>query len=350
MTGIGHGSSRRPQYLPALDGLRGLAAMWVFVFHVIHNGSDDWTPGYLGVDLFFILSGFVLSHVYSGRLENAGDYGRFLLARLARIYPLHLATLLATGVVVALLPGFAESYPRADARFGTEAFLACLLLIQNWWYFLPGCWNAPAWSLSAEWAGYLLFPAFLFLAARVKWPLVMAFAGMAALEILLLAKGASPGATGLPGMGRMVFGAVTGCLTHRAWLAGARLPVMPATIAALLLLGIAHVPGLGAVGALGFPAFVLMAAREEGPIAQICGARPAVWLGEISYSIYLWHWLVLQIAQRLPEAEARGPIWYGALFAAVLLLSWASYHWIERPARRWVLRIPAIVRERAPAV
>src|SRR3954452_803959 len=78
--------------IPALTGLHGLAAAWVFLFHLLHGeGVPVVEYGYMGVDIFFVLSGFVLSHVYlrQGDLATAGGYLRFVAVRLTRIYPLH---------------------------------------------------------------------------------------------------------------------------------------------------------------------------------------------------------------------------------------------------------------------
>jgi peptidoglycan/LPS O-acetylase OafA/YrhL len=325
-------------HLPALDGLRGVAAMWVFALHLFDEGSGHASPGYLGVDVFFVLSGFVLSHAYGRRLKDTGDYARFLRARLARIYPLHLLTLLVVGALVLLWPGFAASYGDVEERFGPAAFVAQLLLVQNWAYFLPTSFNTPAWSLSAEWAGYLVFPAFLLTAARGRHPFWLATGCMACLAALLLLWGVEEGGTGSPGMLRMAFGILAGCLVHRAYVAGYRLPPLPASLAILLLLALAHIPDASLIGLLGFPALVLLCARGDGPLAWVCGVRPVVWLGEISYSIYLWHWIVIQAAVRLPWPDATEPFQPLVIVAVVIGLSAASYAWVEKPVRARVMR------------
>src|ERR1700744_4959496 len=101
-------SSSRPQDIPALTGLRGVAALWVVLFHMeLETPIPIIEKGYLGVDIFFILSGFILMHVYADRKEF--NYNEFVRARLARIYPLHMLSLVVLGIIVCLLPGFAES-------------------------------------------------------------------------------------------------------------------------------------------------------------------------------------------------------------------------------------------------
>ncbi|WP_270938629.1 acyltransferase family protein [Falsiroseomonas oryzae] len=331
-------SARR--YLPALDGLRGLAAIWVFALHLLDTGGHHWTPGYLGVDLFFVLSGFVLSHAYAGGLRTVPDYRRFLHARVARIYPLHLVTLLTMAGLVVLWPAFAGTYPDPARRFGWDAFLAQLLLVQNWVHFLPTSWNAPAWSLSAEWAAYLAFPAVLFAASRGRRPFALAMGCMATMLLVLVAAGAPGGGTGAPAMVRVAFGSLAGCLVHRAYVTGVTLPPLATTLAAATLLGIAHIPGLAMLGTLAFPPLVLLCARGEGALARLCATRLAVWVGVISYSLYLWHWIVIQVAARtLKDAVPMG-VFYAVVALIVLAVSAASHAWLEKPARLWVLQLP----------
>ena len=125
--------------------------------------------GYLGVETFFVLSGFILSHVY---LEAAGEkrfrYGGFLWARLARVYPLHLATLFGM-IALGLVGGRGAGMSGQTAACWTGASLpANLTLIQAWGLAPAAAFNHPSWSISAEWFAYLSFPAFAFVAWRLR--------------------------------------------------------------------------------------------------------------------------------------------------------------------------------------
>src|ERR1700734_3983062 len=114
------------------------------LFHVFSSGGIPIIEmGYAGVDIFFLLSGFVLSHVYlrNEELATARGYMRFLGVRLARIYPLHIFTLCCLLLIVVALPDFAAHYSRSADRLGTGAFIANLFLIQDWGW-LSGNWNA----------------------------------------------------------------------------------------------------------------------------------------------------------------------------------------------------------------
>jgi peptidoglycan/LPS O-acetylase OafA/YrhL len=301
--------------------------------------------GYLGVDLFFTLSGFVLTMVYADAFLSPSrhEYFHFLQVRLARIYPLHLATLLLAAMLVLAFPERAMGYSDAARRFSLDAFIACLLLIQNWAYWLPTSWNVPSWSLSAEWLAYLLFPFAL--------PIVRSFrsAGHAAivagfLLVLLcvatLVKDAGNNLTGTGGTLRMVCEFGCGAFLCQAMRNGLRMPSWAGSVAAAAILALAfsYAP-LNLLATFGFALLVLIAATGKGPLHAVLASRPVVFLGDISYSIYLLHWIVVQVFNRMvPFPERGGPPWplrIALCVTIILCLAWLSYHLIELPARRW---------------
>ena len=158
----------RPLDIPSLTSLRGYLSLWVVLGHFWHKitelfpGAAVLTPfsehGHSAVPAFFLLSGWVLSHNYadSFRSLSAGGVRRFLLLRLARIYPVHLATLLAVLglVVVARLrdPAFSMD------SYSLWSFGKNLLLVHGWFPSTLLTWNYPSWSISSEWFAYMLFP------------------------------------------------------------------------------------------------------------------------------------------------------------------------------------------------
>ncbi|MCX7587805.1 acyltransferase family protein [Phenylobacterium sp. 58.2.17] len=163
-----------PANLPALTSVRFLLALGVVFFHYQLQWKWDtmadtglFDRARLGVDVFFILSGFVLTHAYRDALASGTlDYRRFIVARFARIYPAHVAvlTLILVMVVVARLIG-AEFDETLYNPFG---LLATLLLIHAWFpNTFVAEWNGPSWSLSAEWFAYLLFPVFAWIGLRL---------------------------------------------------------------------------------------------------------------------------------------------------------------------------------------
>ncbi|MES2070053.1 MAG: acyltransferase [Pseudomonadota bacterium] len=172
----------------ALTSVRGVAALVVLFYHLNQTFESShlffyeiFQHGYLGVDLFFVLSGFIMAYVYGRKSVShqfMGFYKKFILTRLARVYPLHLVTLAATLLLVLVLPGFRESYPQF---FTKTSFILNLFLIQNWG-FVGISWNTASWSISAEWFMYLLFPIMLFINQKFnisskRWALFL-FAAM----------------------------------------------------------------------------------------------------------------------------------------------------------------------------
>lgn len=152
-----------PQELKPLTSLRFIAALWVLLYHFKDHlglGMGQFglvADGYLGVDLFFTLSGFILAHVYLSHLEGGRfGYGGFLKNRIARVYPMHLAALGAMLVLFAgaSILGVGESNPDA---FRLSDLPAHLLMVHAWGTTPTVGWNFPSWSISAEWLAYLLF-------------------------------------------------------------------------------------------------------------------------------------------------------------------------------------------------
>lgn len=177
-----------PGRLVALDAFRFFAALCVVIYHYNLNFElrlDRWSPAfahlYVMVDFFFILSGFVIALAYSGRLSTLRNWRDYLVSRLARIYPLHLATLLL--LVLFFVAGAALNLRSADpAQWSIAKLPAQVLLLQAWGGESRLYFNAPSWSISAEWFVYLAAPALFWISRRVSLALglVIACAGVAA--------------------------------------------------------------------------------------------------------------------------------------------------------------------------
>lgn len=350
--GVGLADSVRVQAkyatMPALTGLRGVAAIWVVVFHLFWPGADPVTrAGYLGVDIFFILSGFVLSHVYVRRedLLTRSGYLRFLLTRLARIYPLHLATLIFLLFVVAALPGFAQ-YSRPGS-FGLTAFIANVFLVQNWGRHPVLGWNRPTWSLSAEWFAYLLFPIFVLVLRRLgrgALSLVLAMICLAATAAgtMLIEKHNLAG-VGAAGMLRMAGEFSAGCFLYHGFAGGFRLaPKVGYVVAVSTLLAVDSGLPLQGLSLFSFATIVLLCAQDDNLVSRALSSRAIVYLGEISYSVYLLHWILIEIGYWICQTEHLKIRWR-LMFACITLavMAPASFRYIEEPARRWGRRVAA---------
>jgi peptidoglycan/LPS O-acetylase OafA/YrhL len=334
--------------------MRFAAAMWVVVHHAWPDLSGSAPPalvdkGYLGVELFFVLSGFILSHVYlTGFGEGRFDYGGFLWARLARIYPLHLATLIGLGALAAasVLLGFGS----ADKLLVWSSLPAQLTLTQAWGLGLQGGWNHPAWSISAEWFAYLAFPAFAWAAWRLRTRPRLAVA--LALAGLACAYAGFERLTGLPlTQATIAWGAlrITPCFAYgcAVWLAWRSAPASGqawavARAAALVVAIIAAValgaPDLVTVALFGGLIFALAALAGSG--SRLLSSPLAVYLGEVSFAVYMvcvpWRVAFAKLARHAlhaAEGPLPWPLWL-AMIAGVVPVAMVAHHAVERPARR----------------
>ncbi len=344
-----------PNDIRPLTSLRIVAAMWVLAYHFRdHLGLDVdrlgmVAKGYLGVDLFFILSGFILSHVYLSRWEaRTFNYGSFLWARLSRIYPVHLVTLAATIAIWLVAVKMGATFD--PVAFDPAVLPQHLLLIHAWGTTPSVQWNFPSWSISAEWFAYLAFPApaLLVLAfKRAAWAAVLVALGIFALIFWAVESHGLP----LPEVTRLGFIRIV-----PAFLLGAALYQLGRTVTlprGLALGGAATAVGwiivaasLGFSDALIWPAFgLLIFSLAEASKTSARGIMSAAWLvylGEVSYSVYMTH-LPVDIAYfHMLDRVAPGitgvaawAAWIG-VFVATLLAAMATYHLVERTARNWM--------------
>ena len=339
--------------LRALTSVRGIAAWAVVLYHI--RLSLDWVPqgaidvlakGYLAVDFFFLLSGFVIWMTWGTRLREGGwrAVPAFLKKRIARIWPLHLVVL-AGGVALALL--LAATGRHSPQEFPVAELPLHMMLIQNWGFTDALAWNDPAWSISAELGAYLLFP---LLAVAIDWrrvPTWGVIAAIAALFVLLASVFAWDGAPSLNsdiarlGLIRCILEFAAGTAIGALWLRWRDTPVAPATLAALaaFILASATIAGL-LPEALGVPpafaAALLALALTSNARGNPLDSRALTYLGEISYATYLGHfllWFAFKLAF-VSDAHAVPPALVALYLALVLASSIALYHLVERPAQR----------------
>jgi peptidoglycan/LPS O-acetylase OafA/YrhL len=339
--------------LDALTGIRGIAAWFVVLFHM-RLSMTALLPagaiavlgkGYLAVDLFFMLSGFVMWLNYGARFAERGlsEAPRFWWKRFARVWPLHAAVFagLALFALVLLATGRdASHYPFAQLP-------AQLLLVQNWGFTHALTWNDPAWSISTELAAYIMFP---FAALAMPWrklrPIALAACAAllcAALFALFAAFGKTSLGVDVPqfGLWRCLAEFALGMVLCRLWqeLRGRRAALAAYAVgAAAVVLGVlAGLPGIAFVPA-GLAALLLGLALDRGPVARARGCRPLRALGDASYATYLIHYPLLTLYKlgfvdqtvQLTWADA------AAFLALVLVASLAIYRWFEKPVQRWL--------------
>jgi peptidoglycan/LPS O-acetylase OafA/YrhL len=349
-----------------LTSLRFFAAMWVVLFHFWPNLSANMPPlvakGYLGVELFFTLSGFILSHVYLDSVADGGfRYPGFLWARLARVYPLHLATLAGVGLMALA----AEAAGRTvDANILSWPSLPANLLMVHAWGLAPAAgWNHPSWSISAEWFAYLTFPAFAWLAlrlrARPRLAVLAAFCGLAVLYAVFqrLTGQSLTRATIAWGALRIVPCFALGCAVNLLWraspLPGRAAAGLGAFFSGAAILVAAQVSASDTLLVLFFGGLIWSLASLTSAGENSGGGRLFVYLGEISYSIYMicipWKLLFVNLVSTVFGYD-KGELPFGVWLiytVSVIPLAAVSHYLIERPARglmrRWAERAPATV-------
>lgn len=345
-------------HLPALDGLRALAALWVVAFHA--TAFTGIAPpivrhGYLGVDLFFILSGFVLAHVYAPVFARDGIsfYARYLCRRVARLWPVWLVVLalFALKTAIGRWSGLGGAGLRVADDPGLWAVYA--LLMQSWGWVDPERINPPGWSLSYEWAASLLLPLALATAIRLR----SAILRLVLVVLSLMAHVLYTHINGLPslhtaaahGGARVAAEFLAGVFLWRAWhqADGTHGLLAVACVLVALAAMIAFVPALW----LDHLLIVLLAgvvvgvAAGQGGLAAQLSRRPLRAIGEASYALYVVHWLVFEclwwLFDRLGLAvgSVAGWLFFAALIALSLVAGSILHVVIERPARGALRRL-----------
>jgi peptidoglycan/LPS O-acetylase OafA/YrhL len=326
-------ASDRGRRLARLDGLRGLAAAGVLLYHLANwpglpvtlGWSAGWVfrSGWTLVDLFFVLSGYVLAHVYGapGALRAPGAMTAFWGARIARLWPLHLFTL---GLFALFAWGGGNSLPHLVAH----AFM-----LQGLDPATARSFNSASWSLTIEMLCYGVFCLGAWLGDRpLMWVTVLAVVGCGWWLAVLGHPGGPWFGETLP---RGMFGFFMGQLLWRTRDHGRRIPTM-ALVAAMtigLWLDDGTISPVAPLGFLTWPAAVLLALRW--PVME---SRPMHWLGQRSFGIYMMHMLAIHAIDALRPPHALG--WLGfltgqtSIVVLTLLAAEASYWSLEMPGRR----------------
>ncbi|QLQ13480.1 MAG: acyltransferase [Brevundimonas sp.] len=346
-----------PDVLDPLTSVRFFLALGVVLFHF----QLVWTlpeasigvlnRARLGVDAFFILSGFILTHVYL-QGDKPPDYRQFLAARFARIYPAHLFILMGMLALVLAAPLFGVALEQG--RFNGLDFLGTLLLVQAWFpRESMALWNGPAWSLSAEWFAYLVFPIYAAVGLRLRdrpWVLI----GLAvALFVVLDAFYRWTFGIVLPraednlGILRIVpeflYGIGLYYLGQR-WAPSARQATFGALATTAALLALMQIgTDDWTIVAMAGPFILSLAMLSKAKVGTWMSNPLSLFAGEASYALYLVHIPLLMIwrnaAQTLLGLPGDYQMGLGELFILLVLTlaAAAAIHvYVERPGRIWL--------------
>jgi peptidoglycan/LPS O-acetylase OafA/YrhL len=361
-------AKRGIQYIPAIDGLRAIAVMAVLFYHLGFN----WIPGgFLGVDLFFVISGYVITRLLLDSIEISGglDLRAFYFARIRRLLPALIFMLVSTAIAIGIWA------PDTIKRFLIDTPFA-LTGSMNWWLvghhldYFEAIGRPPllqhTWSLAVEAQFYLIWPLILLLILRFfgKKRVAIASLSIAAISgIALMVVSFSLDAAEASKVSHVYFGTDT----HSIGLfLGAALAVswVPQNFKSEVSKKAQDfIDGIGVFGFLGILATFLLIDESKPtlykiafPLAGIFGAaiitsvvHPAsrfapilqnkvlLWIGERSYAIYLWHWVIFQVTR--PKVDLAGKSWalYSLRILIVFALADISLRYIELPVRRGVV-------------
>jgi len=363
-------AKRGIQYIPAIDGLRALAVIAVMFYHL----GFSWIPGgFLGVDLFFVISGYVITRLLLDSIAQSGglDLRGFYIARARRLLPALLFTVITTTIAVGIWA------PDTIKRFITDLPFS-LTGTMNWWLvarhqdYFESIGRPPllqhTWSLAVEAQFYLIWPLILYFILKRLGKNRIPFAALtiaAASGITLLLVSFSLDASNSSKVSHVYFGTDT----HSIGLfLGAALAVswIPQNFTTSVAKNAQNfIDGVGVIGFIGILATFLFIDETKPtlykiafPLAGIFGAaiimsvvHPAsrfapilqhpilIWIGERSYAMYLWHWIIFQVTR--PTVDLAGQMWalYSLRILIVFALADISLRYIELPIRRGAIKL-----------
>ena len=340
-----------------IQGLRAIAVLSVVVFHA---SEGRWLPGgFVGVDVFFVISGFLITRI----LLKANEQGRFSLIgfyqrRIRRLFPA-----LVTMEIFTLAAGAALLSPRAYAELAqtsaaTQLFVSNFVLLKLTGYFGGATIYKPllhTWSLAVEEQFYIFFPIALFVLWRIaKQAIGFVFLGVAllslALSIWMSEVYPTPAFYLAP---TRAFELLTGALL--AWYSGLLGHLGDrvrdgVSLLGLLLIGfsisliessVAFPGGIALIPCVG-AAFVIASGLDRPSLGgRLISSAPFVLVGDISYSLYLWHWPLLALGQNWTLGNL-GPVAEATIVLLSIVISYASWRWIELPCIRGLPRLKVI--------
>jgi len=346
---------RASSRIASLDGLRGMAAVGVMIFHFNYfflpqAALTSMLPflrpilsrAYLGVDLFFLMSGFVMAHVYGQVLSSnwRAHWRDYAVMRFARIYPLFVLTTLVMVVTRAL-----AHIPLSGISLSSRSLALQPLLLQEW----SGLsWNYPSWSVATEAAAYTVFVFSAGVLLSGKYPRLIAAICVAILAALCIEQGGRLHLfTGFQALLRTIAEFSLGALLYRAHLAARTSSGIWPGLAAVVCVVLAALTqwDIAAVGVLAY--LVYYGSNPTTLLARLLRSAPAIAIGAWSYSIFLWHAPVHYAVMAMFSAYGRSTetldvttarLLMLATMLAVVCLSALTFNCFEVPVRRWIRR------------
>ena len=343
------------EYRPEIDGMRAIAIVPVVLFHFNLAGLGG---GFVGVDVFFVISGFLIGGILWGELRETGHVrlGRFFLRRIRRLAPAYYV--MALGSFIA---GWFILLPFEFREFGKELIAATVYLSNVFFWQGAGYFDVlgeervllHTWSLAVEEQFYLFLPVLLILLARLRaalpW-LLLVLALMSLVACVIVTTRAHTTAFYLfpfrawellAGVLLAIYGRETGFRWQvHAGLSWAGLGLI--LVAIVVLEPGETFPGAWALLPVAGTVLLIANGQQDNPVNRLLTTPVFLFFGAISYSLYLWHWPVVTLAKYYTGAPL-GLALSAALIALSIALAWVSLRLVENPVRRGGIRAPALV-------
>lgn len=342
-----------------LTGLRALAAWWVVLFHsgymllpLSRSLFRLTRTGYLGVDVFFVLSGFVIAYNYMDSTTRRGweRWREFFCMRFARLYPVHVFTLLISLLLYLSVRMAALHTGKDFSGWTVKSFAENVFMVHAWVPHPQDSWNNASWSVSSEWFAYLVFPLIVFAGIRrIPSRLCLVSAILAATAPAVIAWAYSD--VSFFCLIEVLFEFAAGCMVYVSFKKLTNHSTVRNTAGGLVLAGAVAWLALNAfeipVGARWtvslFPLLVIYLAISTGIVRRIMCSRLFVYWGKVSYSLYMTHNITLWLLKySLPEHHDLADIArYGIYLLAIAGVAALTYHVVEEPARKWLRAVIA---------
>jgi peptidoglycan/LPS O-acetylase OafA/YrhL len=346
--------------LNQLAGLRGICAWWVVFFHSLALMKDSIpgpvarfiAHGYLAVDLFFLLSGFVIFLSYHASLAQNFPHsvGRFYWHRFTRIYPLH-AVMLGGYLMLFAAYYFLSSSGTAPESYTWTSFFQSVFLI-HMWVGSDLTWNVPSWSISSEWFVYLFFPLMAYSLRKLRGGVAAHLAIIVLVAVLLHLVYSFSGIGSLgASVSRMalvrtllefLMGVFIGSLyvNHKEFLDRYRNAALAGFVVLLVLYIGAPLPDYALIP-LAFALLIAYLSVTSSALTATLSNPVLVYLGEISYSTYMVHYLVYDLLKAgfMSSTGHINPVYVWLSFVVVFLLSALLHHVVDTPSQRYFRRL-----------
>ncbi|EBG6487556.1 acyltransferase family protein [Salmonella enterica] len=323
--------------IKSLTGVRGIAAIYVVLYHFTNAKIPFIWNGYLAVDLFFVLSGFIMCMVYYKNFESeisVSEFGKFLWHRFARIYPLYLFVLISTIII----------QENESSLPSTQTLIINFMMWQN--LFNNGMVGA-SWSVSVELIAYLIFPALILLLANKKWIcFIVIYTSMSILFYITTID--NPGSSGpldiysgIPSLMRGICGFSIGVCCYvlfNKYKSILNVITYTQDILAALLIVCLLIKGMDVIFVILTGLYISSLYYSTGITGWLLSTKPIHYLGELSFSIYLTHLMIQRnfIFEVNAITEYLNVSYINDVFVMVistLMLSMLTFHLVEKPSR-----------------